>query len=93
MAETGDIVAAATGVGAFFGALFGAWKIFKPATQPEKGAGMETRVARLEERADEQDRREVERVQWRGEIFARLLALDKNTSAILAILDERREHR
>jgi hypothetical protein len=93
MAETGDIVAGATGVGAFFGALFGAWKIFKPATQPEKGAGMETRVARLEERADEQDRRESERLQWRAEIFARLLDLDKKVSSILAIMDERREHR
>lgn len=94
MAETGDIVAGATGIGAFFGALFGAWKIFKPAPMPEKGADdMATRVARLEERADEQDRRDGERMQWRVEIFGRLLDLDKKTSAILAILDERRRER
>lgn len=94
MAETGDIVAGATGIGAFFGALFGAWKIFKPATQPGKGSDdMATRVARLEERADEQDRREGERIQWRLEIYGRLLDLDKKTSAILAILDERRHER
>jgi len=51
------------------------------------------RLAVLETRADECDARETDRHVWRAEVFTRLLDLDKKTSAILAILDERREHR
>lgn len=96
MAETGEIVAGATSIGAFLGGLFGAWKLLKPGTQPENGDGMAEvfqRIAKLEQRADECDLREAERHVWRDQVFARLLELDKKTSAILAILDERRHER
>lgn len=51
------------------------------------------RIAKLEQRADECDQRETDRHVWRAEVFTRLLDLDKKTSAILAILDERRHER
>jgi len=51
------------------------------------------RIAKLEQRADECDLRENERHVWRDQVFGRLLDLDKKTSAILAILDERRHER
>jgi hypothetical protein len=87
----GEAFAAATGTAlAFIAALGAALKLWPK--RPEDNH-MHVRVAKLEERADEQDRREGERMQWRVEIFGRLLDLDKKTSAILAILDERREHR
>lgn len=96
MAEHGEIVAGATGLGAFLGALAGAWKYFRPASAPEKGDDMGAlfqRVAALEARADDCDAREIERHVWRDQVFARLLDLDKKTSAILAILNERRHDR
>lgn len=95
MAEHGEIptawaglAAAGTFIGGLIAALFGPWKM--PGAQPEKGDDMATRVARLEARADECDQREIERTGWRNQVFDRLLDLDKKTSAILAILDERR---
>lgn len=51
------------------------------------------RIAKLEQRADDCDQRETDRHLWRDQVFARLLDLDKKTSAILAILDERRRDR
>ena len=96
MAEHGEIVAGATGVGAMLAGFWAAWKSFKPAPAPEKGNDMGAllqRVAKLEARADECDERENERHVWRDQVFARLLDLDKKTSAILAILDERRRDR
>lgn len=100
MAEhNGEVVAGALATAmAFLGALGAAIKLWpkKPEHEPETGdfmAAVLQRVATLEERANEQDRREVERMQWRAEIFLRLLDLDKKTSSILAILDERRHER
>jgi len=96
MAEHGEIVTGATGLGAFIGALFGAWKLLKPGAQPEEGDGMAMllqRIAVLEQRADDCDQRETDRHVWRDQVFGRLLDLDKKTSAILAILDERKHER
>lgn len=94
MAEHGEIVAGAgvlgTAVAGFLAAL--GWR-HRTGPEPENGKHMAEvlqRVAKLETRADECDQREIERHTWRAEIFARLLDLDKKTSAILAILDERR---
>lgn len=84
---------------AFLGALGAAIKLWPKNTggQPENGddsmAMILQRIAKLEQRADECDQREADRHVWRAEVFSRLLDLDKKTSAILAILDERREHR
>ncbi len=83
---------------AFLGALGAAIKLWPKTTgaKPETGDDMAAvlqRLAVLETRADECDARETDRHVWRAEVFARLLDLDKKTSAILAILDERREHR
>lgn len=83
---------------AFLGALGAAVKLWPKNTgaKPETGDSMAMvlqRIAKLEQRADECDQREADRHTWRAEVFARLLDLDKKTSAILAILDERREHR
>lgn len=83
---------------AFIGALGAAIKLWpkRPANKPESGDGMAMvlqRIAVLEQRADECDAREVERHVWRDQVFARLLDLDKKSSAILAILDERRHER
>ena len=83
---------------AFLGALGAAIKLWPKNTggQPENGDGMAElmqRIVKLETRADECDAREKERYVWRAEVFARLLDLDKKTSAILAILDERRQGR
>jgi len=91
---TGAIAAAI----AFLGALGAAVKLWPKNTgrQPETGDGMAMvlqRIAKLEQRADECDQRESDRHVWRAEVCTRLLDLDKKTSAILAILDERREHR
>ena len=83
---------------AFLGALGAAVKLWpkRPARPPENGDGMAAvlqRLAVLETRADECDQREADRHVWRAAVFARLLDLDKKTSAILAILDERRNAR
>lgn len=96
MAEHGDVVAGAMATAvAFLGALGAALKFWPKG--PEKGsdsmAMVLQRIAKLEQRADECDQRETDRHTWRAEVFSRLLDLDKKTSAILAILDERREHR
>lgn len=95
MAENGDmphwavgVAAAGTFVGGIIAVLFGR----KKNEGPEDIMVLQ-RLARLEERADETDRREAERIQWRSVIFDRLLDLDKKTSTILAILDERRHER
>lgn len=98
MAEhNGEVVAGvmATAV-AFLGALGAAIKLW-PKREPENGddsmAMVLQRIAKLEQRADECDQREHDRHVWRDQVFARLLELDKKTSAILAILDERRHER
>lgn len=83
---------------AFLGALGAAVKLWpkRPAQTPETGDSMAMvlrSIAKLEQRADECDKRESDRHVWRAEVFGRLLDLDKKTSAILAILDERRHER
>ena len=97
MAEHGEIAGWMAAALAFLGALGAAMKFWnKPAPAPEKGNDMGAllqRVAKLEARADECDERENERHVWRDQVFARLLDLDKKTSAILAILDERKARR
>lgn len=92
MAEHGEIPSAWAGIaaaGTFFGGLLA---VLFGRKKPDKEDDTMTiqRLARLEERADEQDRREHERVVWRDAIFGRLLDLDKKVSSILAIMDERR---
>lgn len=97
MAEhNGEVVAGAMATAmAFLGALGAAMKFWPKG--PEKGndsmAMVLQRIAKLEQRADECDQRETDRHVWRDQVFARLLDLDKKTSAILAILDERRHER
>ena len=90
MAETGDIVAGATGIGAFFGALFGAWKIFKPAPMPEKeNDNMTAWVQHVNEQLSSHEARlnraEKDRTEDRedfGLIFAELKALGKSSARI-----------
>lgn len=98
MAEHGEIVAGASGIGALLGAFFGAWKLCKPGKpRPEKEenrmADVLQRVARLEQRAEDAERRDNEAAARDEAIFSRLNALDKKASATLAILDERRQQR
>lgn len=98
MAEHETATGALAAAVAFLGALGAAVKLWpkRPAEKPETGDSMAAvlqRLAVLETRADECDARETERHVWRDQVFARLLDLDKKSSAILAILDERREHR
>lgn len=94
----GEIVAGAGVLGTALAAFLAAigWR-YKSGGQPENGdnsmAMVLQRIAKLEQRADECDQRETDRHTWRAEVFGRLLDLDKKTSAILAILDERRHER
>lgn len=86
------LAAAGTFIGGLLAALFGPWKM--PGAQPESGdTVMLQRIAKLEQRADDCDQRETDRHVWRDQVFGRLLDLDKKTSAILAILDERKHER
>jgi len=92
----GDTIAAAFAASiAFLGAVGAAIKLWPKRIEGESVENnvVFVRIAKLEERADEHDRQHAERLTWRGEIFARLLDLDKKTSAILAILDERKHER
>lgn len=94
-----DILTGIAAAGSFIGGILAAIGLKrKPEIQagPENGGGMAEllqRIAVLENRADECDARENERHHWHSEVFGRLLDLDKKTSAILAILDERRHER
>ena len=86
------IAAAGTFIGGIIAALFRCRT--KPAICPENcREEMLLEITRLKERADDNDRNDAERNSVRNEIFQRLLELDKNVSSILAILDERKEHR
>jgi len=88
------LAAAGTFIGGLLAVLFGPFKM--PGRQPEKGDGMAMvlqRIAKLEQRADDCDQRETDRHVWRDQVFGRLLDLDKKTSTILAILDERKHER
>jgi hypothetical protein len=97
--QNADIPAAWAGIaaaGTFIGGVIAA--LFKCRTKPticveNCREEMLLEITRLKERADDNDRNDAERNSIRAEIFARLLILDKNVAAILAILDERREHR
>lgn len=101
MAEHGEIPATWTGLAAaatFFGGVLAA--IFGRKTPepngPEKGGDMADalqRIASLEARATEAERRDADAAKRDEAIFSRLNSLDKKASATLAILDERRQQR
>ncbi len=95
--HNGEVVAGAMATAMVFLGALGAAMKFWPKREPENGddsiAMVLQRIAKLEQRADECDQRETDRHVWRDQVFARLLELDKKTSAILAILDERRHER
>ena len=94
-----DILTGIAAAGSFIGGILAAIGLKrKPEIQagPENGGGMAMvlqRIAKLEQHAYECDQRETDHHTWRAEVFGRLLDLDKKTSAILAILDERRHER
>lgn len=93
MAETGDIVAGATGVGAFFGALFGAWKIFKPATQPEGGdlKVLAQRISEMERRQTAMDERLDEVLHLMGDVQRTMATCQTDIREALTRLQERRK--
>lgn len=93
MAETGDIVAGATGIGAFFGALFGAWKIFKPATQPEGGdlKVLAQRISEMERRQNAMDERMDEAFHLLGGVKDLLTKAQVDVAVALTKLQERRK--
>lgn len=93
MAETGDIVAGATGIGAFFGALFGAWKIFKPATQPEGGdlRVLANKIAEIERRQNVMDERFDEVFHLLGDVQKTMATCQTDIREALTRLQERRK--
>ena len=93
MAETGDIVAGATGIGAFFGALFGAWKIFKPATQPEGGdlKVLANKIAEIERRQNVMDERLDEVFHLLGDVQRAMATCQTDIREALTRLQERRK--
>lgn len=95
MAETGDIVAGATGIGAFFGALFGAWKIFKPAGTPQPGNGdlnvLAQRITDLERRQTAMDDRIEEVFHLMGDVNKSLSQAQADVREALTRLQERRK--
>lgn len=93
MAETGDIVAGATGIGAFFGALFGAWKIFKPATQPAGGdlKVLAQRISEMERRQTVMDERIEEVFHLLGDVQRTMATCQTDIREALTRLQERRK--
>jgi hypothetical protein len=93
VAETGDIVAGATGIGAFFGALFGAWKIFKPATQPEGGdlKVLANKIAEIERRQNAMDERFDEVFHLLGDVQRTMATCQTDIREALTRLQERRK--
>ena len=93
MAETGDIVAGATGIGAFFGALFGAWKIFKPATQPEGGylGVLANKIAEIERRQNVMDEHFDEVFHLLGDVQKTMATCQTDIREALTRLQERRK--
>lgn len=93
MAETGDIVAGATSIGAFFGALFGAWKIFKPATQPEGGdlRVLANKIAEIERRQNVMDEHFDEVFHLLGDVQKTMATCQTDIREALTRLQERRK--
>jgi len=86
-------VAGATGIGAFFGALFGAWKIFKPATQPEGGylKVLANKIAEIERRQNAMDERIEEVFHLLGDVQRTMATCQTDIREALTRLQERRK--
>lgn len=94
MAETGEIVASATGFGAFLGALFGAWKLFgyRRDMEPEKPemAVVMNRIENIERRQTEIDARLNDVFHLLEKASDGLAACRVDITKALTKLDERR---
>jgi hypothetical protein len=89
LADNGEIVAGATGLGALLGAFFGAWKLFKPGKEPEKGEDMATWMREVNEKLADHgarlERAEVDRKEDRedfGLVFKKLDDLGRSNARI-----------
>jgi len=95
MADTGEIVAGATGFGAFIGALFGAWKLFgyRRDMEPDKDDHMAVvlnRLDNIERRQSEIDARLSDVFHLLEKASDGLAACRVDITKALTKLDERR---
>lgn len=96
MADTGEIVAGATGLGAFFGALLGALKYFGRKPEPERErenpdmAVVMNRLSNIERRQTEIDARLNDVFHLLEKATDGLAACRVNIAEALARLEERR---
>jgi len=92
MAETGEIVAGATGLGAFIGALAGAWKYFKPASAPGNGDSvLAQRISDMERRQAEMDDRINDVFHLLGDVQSKMATCQTDIREALTRLQERRK--
>jgi hypothetical protein len=90
LADNGEIVAGATGLGALLGGFWAAWKSFKPAPAPEKeeasmSAWMQQVNATLADHKARLERAEIDRKEDRedfGLVFAELKKLGQSNARI-----------